>query len=446
MSLWPYQFRFCRRRLKLFLKPVGVTAIVAVLCGGTFAVLTFERAWPFARGTADRASKSGSAAPVAAGWTCPMHSFVREPHPGHCPICGMTLVPISAESPAAPEIKGAVDDSPLIRHLGLRVAEVTREPLSRDIRTYGIVTLADDSIVNLSPKTEGWVKRLLVASVGQRVHKDQPLYEFYSSELIAKQREYIELLNRKDQLSKGVSEISNQTAQVLASLARERLRVRDKLLQADLSESTLRYIDEKHRTVDVVSVLAPRDGVVTQIGAREGSYVTPMVNVLSLASTSGASAAWLDVSLYPDQLAWVQDGDWATVTYRNHAVRCRISLLNAASDPGTRVLHGRIVLPADPGSLYSGEFGDVVIHTREHQALVVPTSAIVHRGSDDFVMRLEAKEAFRMTAVKTGVANSERTEIVSGLQESDRVAVNGQFLLDADAPLPANGEDHSSNE
>jgi RND family efflux transporter, MFP subunit len=358
----------------------------------------------------------------------------------------MTLVPISAESPAAPEIKGAVDDSPLIRHLGLRVAEVTREPLSRDIRTYGIVTLADDSIVNLSPKTEGWVKRLLVASVGQRVHKDQPLYEFYSSELIAKQREYIELLNRKDQLSKGVSEISNQTAQVLASLARERLRVRDKLLQADLSESTLRYIDEKHRTVDVVSVLAPRDGVVTQIGAREGSYVTPMVNVLSLASTSGASAAWLDVSLYPDQLAWVQDGDWATVTYRNHAVRCRISLLNAASDPGTRVLHGRIVLPADPGSLYSGEFGDVVIHTREHQALVVPTSAIVHRGSDDFVMRLEAKEAFRMTAVKTGVANSERTEIVSGLQESDRVAVNGQFLLDADAPLPANGEDHSSNE
>ena len=153
MSLWPYQFRSCRRRLKLFLKPVGVTAIVAVLCGGTFAVLTFERAWPFARGTADRASKSGSAAPVAAGWTCPMHSFVREPHPGHCPICGMTLVPVSAESPAAPETKGAVDDSPLIRHLGLRVAEVTREPLSRDIRTYGIVTLADDSVVNLSPKT-----------------------------------------------------------------------------------------------------------------------------------------------------------------------------------------------------------------------------------------------------------------------------------------------------
>jgi hypothetical protein len=51
-----------------------------------------------------------------------------------------------------------------------------------------------------------------------------------------------------------------------------------------------------------------------------------------------------------------------------------------------------------------------------------------------------------MTPVKIGVANSERTEIVSGLAETDKVAVNGQFLLDTDAPLPANGEDSSSNE
>lgn len=442
MSLWPYQFRSCRQRLRRSLKPVAAAAIAGVLCGATFAVLTFERAWPFG----GRTAKSESTAPVAAAWTCPMHSFVREQHPGHCPICGMTLVPVASESPAAPAAGNSIDDSPLIRHLGLRVADVIREPLSRDIRTYGIVTLADDSVVNLSPKTEGWVKRLLVASVGQRVYKGQPLYDFYSTELIAKQREYIELLNRKDQLARSVSEVSNQTAQVLVSLARERIRVRERLLQADIGESTLQYIEEKHRTVDVVSMLAPRDGVVTQIGAREGSYVTPMVNVLSLRSASGASAAWLDVSLYPDQLAWVRDGDWATVTYRDQSVRCRISLLNAVSDPGTRVLHGRIVLPAGPNSLYSGEFGDVVIHTQEHRALVVPTSSIVHRGSSDFVMKSEDGQSFRMARVKTGVANSERTEIISGLQESDRVAVNGQFLLDADAPLPTNGEDRSSNE
>jgi Cu(I)/Ag(I) efflux system membrane fusion protein len=419
-------------------------AIVAVLCGVALAALRFERTWPFASRTLDRmAGPEAAATPSAGAWTCPMHSFVRERHPGHCPICGMTLVSRSPELPTASAAMSSVDDSPLIRHLGLRIASVTRTALTRDIHTYGIVTSAGDSVFNLSPKTEGWIKRLFVSSIGQRVHKDQPLYEFYSSELIAKQREYIELLNRKDQIAESAGEISNQTAQVLASLARERLRAREKLLQADMSETALQFIDEKHRVVDVVTILAPEDGVVTQIGAREGSYVTPMIDILSFAS---ASAVWLDVSLYPDQLAWVHDGDWTTVTYQNHAVRCRISLRSAVSDAGTRALHGRIVLPADPASLYSGEFSDVVIHTQEHQALVVPTSAIVRRGSNDFVMQLEAGQSFRMAPVKTGVANSELTEIVSGLTAADKVAVNGQFLLDADAPLPTNGEDRSSNE
>jgi membrane fusion protein, copper/silver efflux system len=412
-----------------------VAVLMALLCGLGLATLKLS-------GVRPHAPKGASLS--AENWSCPMHSFVRERHSGHCPICGMALVLLHpSESHAISTNGGSVDDSQLIRHLGLRLASVTKTTLTRDIRTYGIVTVAEDGLLNVSPKTEGWVKRLLVSSIGQRVRRDQPLYEFYSSELIAKQREYIELLDRKDQLSESVSEISNQTAQVLASLARERIRARDRFLQADVSESVLRFIEATHRTVDVVTILAPQDGIVTQIGAREGSYVTPMVNVLSLA---GANSVWLDVSLYPDQLAWIHEGDWATVAYQDRTVRSRISLRSTVSDPSARALHERIVLPADPGSLYSGQVVDVLIHTQAHPALVVPTSAIVHRGSSDFVMRWEAGKSFRMVPVKAGVEDSELTEIVSGLEEANRVAVNGQFLLDADAPLSASGENRSPNE
>ena len=27
-------------------------------------------------------------------YTCPMHPEIRQDHPGHCPICGMTLEPL----------------------------------------------------------------------------------------------------------------------------------------------------------------------------------------------------------------------------------------------------------------------------------------------------------------------------------------------------------------
>ena len=29
-------------------------------------------------------------------YTCPMHAEITRPEPGKCPICGMTLVPMSA--------------------------------------------------------------------------------------------------------------------------------------------------------------------------------------------------------------------------------------------------------------------------------------------------------------------------------------------------------------
>ena len=33
-------------------------------------------------------------------YTCPMHPQIRQPGPGHCPICGMTLEPVVAAAQA----------------------------------------------------------------------------------------------------------------------------------------------------------------------------------------------------------------------------------------------------------------------------------------------------------------------------------------------------------
>ena len=34
-------------------------------------------------------------------WTCPMHPWIIRDHPGACPICGMTLVPLEQSEPKA---------------------------------------------------------------------------------------------------------------------------------------------------------------------------------------------------------------------------------------------------------------------------------------------------------------------------------------------------------
>src|SRR5690242_5766190 len=50
---------------------------------------------------AKRAGKPQTA-PAGAIYTCPMHSEIRAPAPGSCPICGMALESVAAGEEAGP--------------------------------------------------------------------------------------------------------------------------------------------------------------------------------------------------------------------------------------------------------------------------------------------------------------------------------------------------------
>lgn len=95
-------------------------------------------------------SKSGQHEkdPGIAYYTCPMHPQIHQDHPGECPICHMTLVPVYKEtSPPTPSPESGegvpeagVRISPDRQHLiGLKTAKAVRKPLSQEIRTVGRV-------------------------------------------------------------------------------------------------------------------------------------------------------------------------------------------------------------------------------------------------------------------------------------------------------------------
>src|SRR3546814_9095978 len=100
---------------------------------------------------------------------------------------------------------------------------------------------------DLSTKVDGWLRKLHVAAVGDTVRAGQALYELYSPDLVQRQREYIELLRRGDQLREAIGMPTGQTAQMLASLARERLRHRQ-LFENDDMDRAFMERSEKHQS------------------------------------------------------------------------------------------------------------------------------------------------------------------------------------------------------
>lgn len=384
------------------------------------------------------AEAADPAAPVHLGkpgkkaWVCPMHAHILQDHGGACPICGMDLVEAGATPHAA---HGVHVDSALQQRMGMRVAKARVQHMGRALHTYGKVAIDETSVHTVSPKTDGWVRRLHVTTVGQRVEPGQLLYEIYSPELVQRQREYIELLQRRDQLLQNMTEMSGQNAQMAAALARERVRTREKFAYADVSERTLARIEATRRPLNHLPVYAKRAGVVTAVGVREGAYVTPMSNVVALADLSTVA---VDVVLYADQLEWVRDGDAVSVRFprsERPALKARLALVAPVVDPLTRALRARLVVDNVETPLRPGEFVDVTIAPRPHEALAVPRSAVIRTGTGSRVMLAREGGHFMPVPVETGIENEEFIEITDGLQEGAEVAVSGQFLLDAAASM-----------
>lgn len=387
--------------------------------------------------TAMRAAHA-AAAPAQLGgpharkrWVCPMHPHIVQDHPGSCPICGMDLV----EAEGAHAAEGVPIDPAMQQRLGVRLARVAPRRLAREARTYGTVVVDEASVHAVSPKIEGWISRLRVKAVGERVAAGQLLYEIYSPELVQRQREYIELLQRRDQVLENLPDQPGQNAQVAASLARERLRMRDKFAYADVGAGTLAEIERTHRTVDRVPVFAQRSGYVTQIGAREGAYVTPMTPLLSLADNA---TVWIDIALYPDQLESVRAGDAVTVRFPRSGhppLTGRLGFVSPVLDPVTRTARARLEVRNPDGRLRPGQFAEVVVAAQPRTVLAVPRSSVIRTGDGDRVMLARDGGHFMPVPVDTGVESGGYVEIVDGLQEGAQVAVSGQFLLDAAASL-----------
>jgi len=382
---------------------------------------------------ADRLERLDGARAAKKMWGCPMHPHILQDHPDECPICGMDLV--QADAAHDHHSAGMQVDTALQQRLGMRLARVEPRRLAREVRTYGTVGVDEDSIHAISPKIEGWLSTLHISAVGQRVAAGQLLYEIYSPELVQRQREYIELLQRRDRLLEGSTGLYGQTAAATASLARERIRLREKLAYADVGASTIAQIERTYRPVDRVPVHAPQAGYVTQIGAREGAYVTPATPLLSLADNA---TVWIDIALYPDQLEWVREGDDVEVTFphSDHSpLHGRLRMALPTVDPVTRTTRARLVVKNADRLLRPGAYADVVIATRPRTELAVPRSAVIRTGRGDRVMLAREGGHFMPVPVQTGIESGDFIEIIDGLQEGAQVAVTGQFLLDAAASL-----------
>ncbi len=408
---------------------------------GLFAVSagTGLAGYHLSRYAVGRFGRMAAADTSGAAYTCSMHTHVRQGSPGPCPICGMTMIKVEGGAVATRAgAQDAVHVPPAVQQqIGVQTAVATLAPLAQTIRAYATIGYDSTATVSVNPRVEGWIRRLAVAGVGQPVRRGQLLYEIYSPELQQRQREYLDLLTRKEgMLASASMEMGAGVNAMTGSLVKEKFRNRARLLAADMNEAQVAELERSRRVIDVVAVYAARDGIVTAVGVQEGNYVNPMQQVLAYADTP---RVWAELTLYPDQVGWLKTGD--TVRLRSaldgSETRARIDLATLQVDGASRTARLRVPLADRHGAFPPGAFADAEIDARAQTVVSVPREAVVKGARGDYVIVAGAQDHFRRVPVTTGIESADAVAITRGLKAGDRVAVNAQFLLDGALALQA---------
>jgi Cu(I)/Ag(I) efflux system membrane fusion protein len=111
----------------------------------------------------------------------------------------------------------------------------------------------------------------------------------------------------------------------------------------------------------------------------------------------------------------------------------RIAAILPEANLETRTLRVRMEFPNPRQQLKAGMFAQVRIAGAAQEALTVPSEAVIRTGKRTVVFVTGQPGQFRPVEVEVGREREGRIEVLRGVEEGQRVAVSGQFLIDSEA-------------
>ena len=409
-------------------------------------------------------------------YTCSMHTEIRKEEPGKCPICHMNLTKVVEDSEqedtknikskekislwqckdfpdvtsekedicpldGTPMIPANSRDNPqkTIAKVKLRNAQmehfhpdyftVTPMKLTKEIRLLGSVVQSEEKESNIPARVPGRVEKVYIKSTGEFLKVGQPVLKLYSPKLISSAEEYI--LARK-----SFRENKNKSFNGLLKQSKERLKlwgIRDFQL------------DKWYKNKEVpknITIYSPSTGIVRSKNAVEGKYFKEGQNFFEL---SDLSDVWVEMDVYEQDSALVKLGQTVDLEFTalpGEPYNGKIDFVAPTLNPESRTLKIRTTVSNVSGKIKPGMVADASLTVNlEGKPLVIPRSAIIDSGKRKVVWVKISNKKFQAKVIQTGFESLGFVEVKGGLERNQKVVIEGNFLLDAQAQLFGGYED-----
>ncbi len=364
-------------------------------------------------------------------YTCPMHPSVVSKTPGVCPVCNMSLIKVDkvAENNSGHNKNIITLDSRQQQLAGIITDTVKLNVINPDTDILGKVALDETLVRSISSRVSGRIDNLLIRASGEFIQKGSPMYEIYSEELLADEKEFI-LLTEKVQLNPN----PNLFLDGLLTASR------NKLILWGLTSGQISELTRTKSVSPQMTFYSPVEGYVTDVLITEGMYVkegSPIIKIASL------SHVWVEAQIYSNESVNGKIFKIVTSTTSDESFEGRLVYSNPVLEAGRKYQLLRIKVENIKGILIPGMMVYVTTLQQSQPLLSVPKSAVLLEKMKTLWVKVD-ENTFEQRMVETGNSNSNFIEIISGIKENEIVVSSGAYLINSEFILKSGaGQRHN---
>ncbi len=328
------------------------------------------------------------------------------------PIMATTL-----EDSAYPRIKIA---SNVVHNLGVQTAIVIKGDLPRNIETLGKITRVDPMARRtLTPPIRGELVFVADKQEGGFVKPGELLFAVSSESLLNLQKSFQDAYFADEQMT---------VTAMLTEL--RRLGLRPEQITALQNGAEPKF---------PVEVYADEDGYIFTSRGIVGESVHEGFTIFNV----GGQYRVIEVTaeIFERQWDWVKNGQQANMSVRGLPGEIFSGQVVRVEPPvgyTTRSLEVALRFNTEHLGLSQSMFAHVsILGQAKENILLVPQQSVIRVGNEQRVVLQHQDGSFQSVVVTIGEESEGMLEILSGLQENDKVVTSGQFLIDSESNLMA---------
>jgi membrane fusion protein, copper/silver efflux system len=372
-------------------------------------------------------------------YTCPMHPQVLRDSPGTCPECGMDLVIQEKDRirSADTDLESLLKPTNEFVISSIPVTTIQKKEERIEIEALGNIAYDTRQVGSISSRVSGRIEKLYVRYRFQKINKGQRILDIYSPELMTAQQNLLFLL----QNDSGNIPFIQAAKEKLLLLGMSPMQVQQVINTGKPSLTIAVYsnysghiheaangskMNRKPGTMKDISLITE------ELSLKEGMYLQKGQSIFIVYNPD---KAWAILNIFGESQALVRQGNAVRIvpeTLPGKDFRATIDFIEPFYRDDSKTLTARVHFDNSNLNIPIGSQVKATVFGNAKEAYWLPKEALLSMGLDKLVFK-KSKDGFKASKVNTGITHKNHIQVLSGLNETDSVAINAQYLMDSES-------------